>query len=196
MFSQIFWSCPKDVRIFSQSTNECLSDRMNENHPVRFEITMAGIPGKGGIKGRSGPPGNQNAFRHGLAAIEKRQDAGVLSGLGRFIKDEKGKKKYEGIIVHDLRRSCVRHLIQAGVGEKLAMQLTGHKTRSVFDRHNIVSDADLQEASGRKQAYLAKQIGTNDGHLDGRRELKTFGQNADKMRVLGGGKGSEPCPTP
>src|SRR5262244_3422102 len=40
---------------------------------------MAGIPGKGGLKGRSGPPGNQNAFRHGLAAIEKRQDAGLLS---------------------------------------------------------------------------------------------------------------------
>ena len=40
---------------------------------------MAGIPGKGGVKGRSGPPGNQNAFRHGLAAIEKRQDAGFLA---------------------------------------------------------------------------------------------------------------------
>jgi hypothetical protein len=40
---------------------------------------MSGIPGKGGVKGRSGPPGNQNAFRHGLAAIEKRQDTGILS---------------------------------------------------------------------------------------------------------------------
>src|SRR5215471_16570093 len=40
---------------------------------------MAGIQGRGGVKGRSGPPGNQNAFRHGLAAIEKRQDAGLLS---------------------------------------------------------------------------------------------------------------------
>jgi len=81
----------------------------------------------------------------------------VAVGLGRFIKDDKGKKKYEGIIVHDLRRSCVRHLIQAGVGEKLAMELTGHKTRNVFDRYNIVSDADLQEASERHQTYLAKQ---------------------------------------
>ena len=38
---------------------------------------------------------------------------------------------------------------------QLAMQLTGHKTRSVFDHYNIVSDADL--ASERQQAYLAKQ---------------------------------------
>jgi integrase len=44
--------------------------------------------------------------------------ASVAVGLGRFIKNDKGAKMYEGIIVHDLRRSCVRHLVQAGVGEK------------------------------------------------------------------------------
>ena len=38
---------------------------------------MAGIPGKGGVKGRSGPPGNMNAFKHGLAAIQKRREEGV-----------------------------------------------------------------------------------------------------------------------
>ena len=61
---------------------------MNENHPVRFGVTMAGIPGKGGVKGRSGPLGNQNAFRHGLAAIEKRQDAGLLAPLDESIRQQ------------------------------------------------------------------------------------------------------------
>jgi hypothetical protein len=38
---------------------------------------MAGILGKGGVKGRSGPPGNMNAFKHGLAAIQKRREEDV-----------------------------------------------------------------------------------------------------------------------
>ena len=38
---------------------------------------MAGVPGKGGVKGKSGPPGNMNAFKHGLAAIQKRREESV-----------------------------------------------------------------------------------------------------------------------
>ena len=53
------------------------SDRINDHHPVTIRITVAGISGKGGVKGRSGPPGNQNAFKHGLAAIQKRREGGI-----------------------------------------------------------------------------------------------------------------------
>src|SRR5215471_7870432 len=52
---------------------------MDENHPVGFKVTMTGIPGKGGVKGRSGPPGNQNAFKHGLAAIQKRREESIIT---------------------------------------------------------------------------------------------------------------------
>ena len=59
--------------------------------------------------------------------------------------------------LHDCRRTAARNLIRANVPERVAMLLTGHKSRAIFDRYNIIHEQELLDAGDQLVAYLAQQ---------------------------------------
>jgi integrase len=71
-----------------------------------------------------------------------------------------------GCIAHDLRRTAVRTFERAGVSRSVAMQLTGHKTESVYRRYAIVNELDLTEGVEKLAA------GTNSGTIRGRGKVR------------------------
>lgn len=82
-------------------------------------------------------------------------------GLGRIIQveDRPYDPRYEGLTLHDFRPSVIRNLVTlARVREKVAMEITGHKTRSVFDRYHIVDTQDVSHAMQQWEAVARQNL--------------------------------------
>jgi integrase len=62
-----------------------------------------------------------------------------------------------GTLYHDMRRSAVKNLIDAGVPRAIAMKVSGHRSEAVFERYNIKLDEQVRAAMEQTEAYREKE---------------------------------------
>lgn len=90
----------------------------------------------------------------GFGLTKAFRKACVAVSLGKWRDEKNHDAGYDGLTLHDLRRSGVRNLRRAKVAEDIAMKISGHRTASVFKRYNIVDSDDLHDAMRSVTEYV------------------------------------------
>jgi len=106
--------------------------------------------------------------------------------IGACLWDPEKERMVPTKIFHDFRRTAVRNMIRAGIHERVAMMISGHKTRSIFDRYNIVSEDDLREAAIKQQNYLQLHFSYSLPTFCASKKTRKKGQNANVLKLFGG----------
>ena len=95
---------------------------------------------------------------------------------------------FPDLLFHDLRRSAVRNMVEEiGMSEKRAMEISGHKTRSCFDRYHIVPLADIQESGQKMDKWMKEQRAKVNASATRKRKRKSL-SGASYLRDTGRGK--------
>jgi integrase len=113
---------------------------------------------------KAGPAISEFVFHdrgHRLGDFRKAwRKACVAAGVGKFLKDKRGRVRYEGRLLHDYRRSAVRDLILSGVDRVVAKKISGHRTDAVFERYAIMTEDDKAAALERLEKFRADRGAT------------------------------------
>jgi integrase len=132
----------KNGKPLSVPLDEELSAIIERRASARSFTTFAGAALARYVFHREGRPINETVFGKQWRA------ACVRAGLGRY----EG-KRYVGKLFHDFRRTAARNMVRAGVPESVAMSITGHRTRSMFERYNVADERDKLKALRDARAY-------------------------------------------
>ena len=86
------------------------------------------------------------------------RDGNPIKSFRRAFKSACRNVGLDDTVPHDMRRSGVRNLRRAGNDEHDCMEISGHKTRAVFDRYDIIDEDDQRRALERQEAYKKQQM--------------------------------------